>query len=212
MASELYADDASARLHAAVHVHPKQRRQLERQAATWPADSPGAINAWLLMVTTKPPTWRDPLFEWREQPPTLGAPHEGFFYPDPLGFWSEIRHWATKIVDLPITEALTVSAVLHGADRLPEILELTQAAVVLFLDEPAWQSSRLAVSRHSFSIRDPFRAGKTYDGWWGFAVDEPRKIIVGKAPQHPAAHKLYDRADMDRFLTAATAPVQTTRT
>ena len=203
MASALYADDPSVRLNAALRVHPRQRKSLLRAAIDWPADSPGAINAWLLMVTTKPPTWRDPFVQWRDLPPTLGSPHEGFFYPDPLGFWSEIRHWATTISGQQIAEALSVSAVLHGASRLAWALEVTRARVVLFLDDPAWQASKLAVTPHSHAIRDPFRPGKFYDGWWGRASEVAGGILVGKAPQHPAAHKLYDRADMDRFLSAA---------
>jgi hypothetical protein len=83
------------------------------------------------------------------------------------------------------------------------VLRLTQARVVLFLDEAAFQSSELAVTRHPHSIPDPFRPGKLYDGWWGRASNEDGPLIMGKAPQHPAAHKLYDRVDMDRFLSAA---------
>ena len=197
MASALYADDPSVRLDAALRLPDRQRRTLVKQAEGWPPDSPGALNAWLLLVTTKPPTWRDPFVEWRDLPPTLGSPHEGFFYPDPLGFWAEIRHWATVLVDLPFAEALSVSAVLHGAEHLKWALGITQARVVVFLDEPAWQTSNLTVTPEPHSIPDPFRAGQTYDGWWGRVP----QAILGKAPQHPAAHKLYDRADMDGFLS-----------
>src|SRR5205814_8705280 len=59
--------------------------------------SPGALNAWLLLVTTKPPSWKDRLLVFPESPLSLGAPHEGFFYPDPLGFWAEVRHWVVEL-------------------------------------------------------------------------------------------------------------------
>jgi hypothetical protein len=202
MASALYADEPTARLTAAVHLSSRQRRAMAKLAPDWPGDSPGALNAWLLLVTTKSPTWRDPYVEWRDLPPTLGAPHEGFFYPDPLGFWAEVRHWATTLVETPISEALAVTTVLHGAEHIQWALTLMQPRIVLFLDDPAWQQSSIDVPHTSHDIRDPFRAGQLYEGWWG-RMQNGNELIVGKAPQHPAAHKLYSRADMDGFLRAA---------
>ena len=55
MASELYADDPSGRLMAAARLSGRQRKSLINAAADWPNDSPGAVNAWLLLVTTKAP-------------------------------------------------------------------------------------------------------------------------------------------------------------
>jgi hypothetical protein len=203
MASALYADEPAARLSAAAHLTNRQRKAVTKQAADWPADSPGVLNAWLLLVTTKPPTWRDPYLQWIERPPTLGSPHEGFFYPDPLGFWAEVRHWATTIVDQPMSEALSVTTILHGASHLAWALAVMRPHVVLFLDEPGWQESKLTATHTGYQLRDPFRAGKVYEGWWGTTADGDAgtgPFIVGKAPQHPAAHKLYRRVDMDNFL------------
>ncbi|HZN13517.1 MAG TPA: hypothetical protein VFB78_04560 [Acidimicrobiales bacterium] len=198
MANALYADEPSARLAAAVHVSHRHLKAMAKLAAEWPADSPGSLNAWLLLVTTKSPTWRDPYVEWRDIPPTLGSPHEGFFYPDPLGFWAEVRHWSTTIVREQMSEALSVTTVLHGAQHLAWALELMHPRVILFLDEPAADASHLTVTHHPHQIRDPFRAGQMYEGWWGESDDG---AVVGKSPQHPAAHKLYTRTEMDAFLS-----------
>ncbi len=197
MASELYAADPLVRFAAASRLPARQQRALLSQAGEWPPDSPGALNAWLLLVTTKPPTWRDSLLLWRELPPTLGAAHEGFFYPDPLGFWAEIRHWATTVVGAPMSEALSVTTLLHG-QRLDWALRLMRPHVVLFLDEPAWQGAELTAIRATHRVPDPHRPGQVYEGWWGRTEDDA--LIVGKAPQHPATHRLYGRHDMDAFL------------
>jgi hypothetical protein len=206
----LYADEPAARLAASARLKPRDRRKLlARPNGDWPADSPGAVNAWLLLVTTKPPTWRDPYVMWRDAPPTLGEPHEGFFYPDPLGFWAEIRHWAEATTGLVNPDALSVSAVLHGSGSIDWALALMRPRVVLFLDEPAWQASgiALATERDARHIPDPYRAGQLYEGWWAEATDGR---VIGKAPQHPAAHKLYRRQDMDGFLSRS-APAAHTR-
>lgn len=200
MASALYAADPESRLTAAARVGKRERRGLDKQAAGWPPDSPGALNAWLLMVTTKAPGWRDPYVEWRELPPSLGCPHEGFFYPDPLGFWAEVRHWATTLVGQPMTESVSVTTMLHGGEHLAWALELMRPRVVLFLDEPAWRASAVTVTQRSHTMRDPYRSGQLYEGWWGTTEND---LIIGKAPQHPAAHKLYRRVDMDAFLRAS---------
>ena len=51
---------------------------------------------------------------WEEHPLTLGEAHEGFFYPDPLGFWAEIRKWTVELLkphapDWGVSEALSVT-------------------------------------------------------------------------------------------------------
>jgi hypothetical protein len=201
MESELYADEPVARLAAAARLKARERRKvLARVNGEWPADSPGAVNAWLLLVTTKPPSWRDPYVMWRDCPPTLGEPHEGFFYPDPLGFWSELRHWATTAVGVSNPGALSITTVLHGADGVEWALDLMRPRVVLFLDEPAWQASPFGgFSRlDAWHIPDPHRPGQFYEGWW---MRDGVGRVVGKAPQHPAAHNLYRREDMDGFLS-----------
>jgi hypothetical protein len=197
MATALYADDPRARLDAGLRTNGRHRKRILKAAAErWPTDSPGAANAWLLMVTTKPPVWRDPFVEWRDHEPTLGEPHENFFYPDPLGFWTEVRHWAGTITGLPGVEAVSVTALLHD-QRLDWAVAVMQPQVVLFLDEPAWHAANISATKEIHHIPDPHRNGQVYEGWWGRT---DAGLSVGKAPQHPAAHKLYSRDDMDRFL------------
>jgi hypothetical protein len=179
-----------------------------KRASPWPPHSPGALNAWLLLVTTKPPSWRDPLFVWRELPPTLGEPHEGFFYPDPLGFWTEVRHWSLVVGRLAepgwdVGQALSVTCLLHVGDapeRLSWALDLLRPRVVLFLDEPSRAASGLTIVATPYAIADPHRPGQSYEGFWG--VDS-HGLVVGKSPQHPASHKLYRSTDLDGFLAAA---------
>lgn len=160
------------------------------------------------MVTTKPPAWRDPLVLWPEDSPTFGEPPHGFFYPDPLGFWTEVRRWATVLVRLRRPEsttpdALAVSALLHmgdDVDRLAWAREVMRPSVVLFLDEPSWRASGIDVRRHLHHVPDPHRPQQVYEGFW--ATDDGGTVI-GKAPQHPATHNLYRTDDMDEFLRAA---------
>jgi hypothetical protein len=162
-----------------------------------------------VLVTTKPPTWRDNLAEWRERPLTLGQPHEGFLYPDPLGFWAEVRRWVTDLLadDDPTfsaSEALAVSALVHVGDS-PGALALARStcrpAVVLFLDEPAWQASGWQASGvQPHHVPDPHRDGQVYQGFWGRLADG---LVVGKAPQHPSMHRFYRREDMREFLRSA---------
>jgi hypothetical protein len=145
---------------------------------------------------------------WRDQPPTFGEPHEGFFYPDPLGFWAEVRRWATIIVrqrerDWGTPEALGVSALLHVGDddeRLAWALRLLRPRVVLFLDGPAWEGAGFSVREEPHYVPDPHRPQQVYEGFWATTEDG---TVVGKAPQHPATHRLYRAEDMDRFLKGA---------
>jgi hypothetical protein len=200
--------DPAARLAAATHLPPRALRKLHGRAGGWPTLSPGSLGAWLLLVTTKPPQWRDPLLAFPEQPLAAGHPHEGWFYPDPAGFWAEVRRWATvllrtRVPDWTVTEALSVSALVH-LDNEPARVALARAAtdphVVLFLDEPAAEASRLVpVGAERHHVPDPHRDGQVYQGWWGRLADG---TIVGKAPQHPSAHRFYRAADMDGFLAA----------
>ena len=185
------------------------RRSLDRRATDWPTHSPGCLNAWLLFVTSKPPTWEDRFVRWEDDPPTLGAPPQGFFYPDPLGFWAEVRRWAVALFALVepgwrADEALAVTSLLHiGVDssRLTRAMSIMRPRLVLFFDETAWQSSSLDIGRRvAHHIPDPHREGQFYEGFWGVARDG---VVVGKAPHHPAAHKLYRAPDLDDFLRSA---------
>lgn len=184
------------------------RRAQRRRTGAWPAYSPGTVNAWLLLATTKPPTWRDPLVLWPDDPPGMGEPPHGFFYPDPLGFWTEVRRWATVLVGrrwqgCSTSDALAVTSLLHvGTDqeRLAWARSLMQPQVVLFLDEPSWQASGIALRRRPHYVPDPHRPQQVYEGFW--AVTDGG-TVVGKSPQHPATHNLYRSEDMDGFLAAA---------
>jgi hypothetical protein len=179
-----------------------------RHAGSWPDHSPGAVNAWLLLVTTKAPDWRDPLVVWPSGPPTIGTPHEGFFYPDPRGFWAEVRRWITELLvvrapEFRVTEALSVSALVHTGDdpqRVARLRATCRPRVELFLDEPAWVTAAPDVPVANLAIPDPHRADQSYVGLWSErAVDG---VVVGKAPQHPSAHRFYRWEDMARFLRA----------
>jgi hypothetical protein len=186
---------------------------LAERAADWPPFSPGALNAWLLLVTTKPPSWADTLVLWKDAPLTLGAAHEGFFYPDPLGFWSEVRRWTLELfrVHQPTwgpPEALALTTLLHLGDeghRFQRAIELSQPRTILFLDEPSLERAGLpdGLRRQPHSIVDPHREGQVYEGFWGQTEDG---VVVGKAPQHPATHNLYRAEDMLAFLRSAPRP------
>lgn len=205
---DLTSVDPAARLAAASALKPRHAERLRARARGWPPLSPGSLGAWLLLVTTKPPHWRDPLLEFPEQPLTAGHPHEGWFYPDPVGFWAEARRWATVIArtrepSWTTTEALSVSALVHLGEE-PGRLDLARSAtsprVVLLLDEQAARAAGFEpadITRHH--VPDPHRDGQVYQGWWGRLPDT---TIVGKAPQHPSAHRLYRPRDMDGFLSA----------
>lgn len=165
------------------------------------------VNAWLLFVTTKPPSWRDALVPWRELPPTVGTPHEGFFYPDPLGFWAEVRRWALELFGRHdprwgTAESLSLTTLLHLGDqpeRFARMVEVSRPRVVLFLDESSWEHSGLEARKVAHSIADPHRRGQVYEGFWGSSAEG---TVVGKAPQHPAMHNLYDSEEMGEFLRA----------
>lgn len=148
---------------------------------------------------------------WTERPLTVGEAHEGFFYPDPLGFWAEVRRWTLELLrarhpEFAIPEALAVTALLHLGDereRFDRAVELAAPRTILFLDEPSWSRSGLQVHMVPHHIVDPHRAGQVYEGFWGHDAEGR---AVGKSPQHPATHKLYRAADMTAFLRSAPAP------
>lgn len=207
----LTSADPAVRFAAAGALKPRAVEKLHGRAAGWPSLSPGSVAAWLLLVTTKPPHWRDPLLAYPEQPLTAGHPHEGWFYPDPAGFWVEVRRWVTVVLRTRVpawttTEALSVAALVHLGDDASAVAlarRATQPHVVLFLDEPAAQASALVPDGFAaHHVPDPHRAGQVYQGWWGRLPDG---TIVGKAPQHPSAHRFYRGPDMDGFLAACPA-------
>jgi hypothetical protein len=180
--------------------------------ADWPPYSPGSINAWLLMVTTKPPSWRDSMMIWQEAPLSLGEAHEGFFYPDPLGFWAEVRKWVRALFrpvepSWNVPEALAMSMLLHlgdDVDRFVRARAVCEPRLILFLDEPSWERSGLTVVRKEpHFITDPHRKNQVYEGFWGA---EEHGAVIGKAPQHPATHNLYRDGDMAEFLQSAPRP------
>ncbi|HEX2023714.1 MAG TPA: hypothetical protein VHF00_03355 [Acidimicrobiales bacterium] len=207
----LFSVQAEERLRAAAKVNRRARRALEEQADGWPPNSPASINAWLLLVTTKPPTWQDPLVRWADRPPTLGQAHEGFYYPDPLGFWAEIRRWTLELFRLQDPawsqpEALSLTTLLHLGgvpERLEHAMSLSSPQVILFLDEPSWEISGLEVRQVHHHIADPHRSGQFYEGFWGHTPDGR---VVEKSPQHPTTHNLYRAEDMVGFLRSAPGP------
>ena len=210
--SLLFSPRADERLTAARAQGKRGRAALAGRIQDWPANSPGALNAWLLLVTTKPPVWRDPFLAWHDHPLTLGEVNESFFYPDPLGFWTEIRRWALELFHLrnptwSLGESLSLTTLLHAGDdpkRFVNAFERLSPRVVLFLDEPSWLASGLQVDRVvKHHIRDPHRAGQVYEGFWG---ELETGVAVGKSPQHPTTHKLYRSDDMAGFLRAAPIP------
>ena len=208
----LYSPNADERLAAARAQSKRAKAALAARAGDWPANSPGSLNAWLLLVTTKPPVWRDPVLTWEDRPLTLGEANESFFYPDPLGFWSEIRRWAQQLFRLRyptwgLGESLALTSLLHvGQDpgRFRTAFDLFEPRVVLFLDEPSWTASGLeALKVVNHYIKDPHRAGQVYEGFWGQLADG---VVVGKSPQHPTTHNLYRADDMAGFLSSAPIP------
>lgn len=205
--TDLYDRDPHVRLEAARSIGRFARKSVLRSLRDWPLFSPGAANAWLLLVTTKPPSWRDPLVLWPDGPPTLGTPHEGFFYPDPLGFWREVRRWSTEILSATGrpwagSDALSVTAMLHAnqdAARVSWARERCKPVVTVFLDEAARQTAGDIPSAQLVTIPDPHRPETVYEGWW---TKTEAGVIVGKSPQHPASHLLYRQSDMDTYLHA----------
>ena len=207
----LYSIEPAERLASARALSGRARRRVLAKAARWPSDSPGACNAWLLLVTTKPPSWRDPIHPWVERPLTLGEPHEGFLYPDPIGFWDEVRRWSVEVFRQHeprwgTAESLALTALVHVGDDVGS-LALAQRTcaprIIVFLDEPAWRAARLDVATTPLSVPDPHRPGQEYEGWWGTTADG---TVVGKAPQHPTMHRLYRRDDLLGWLRAAPRP------
>jgi hypothetical protein len=76
--------------------------------------------------------------------------------------------------------------------------------MILFLDEPSLEQAVLpALRREPHFISDPHRKGQVYEGFWAKDADG---VVVGKAPQHPATHKLYRERDMLGFLRGALSP------
>jgi len=208
----LYSARPDERLLVAQGLSKRARRSLSERAVDWPPFSPGSLNAWLVLATTKPPSWRDPLLFWPEAPLTLGEPHEGFYYPDPRGFWAEVRRWALEVFRRrepawATADALSLTALVHVGDqpeRLRRAIDLCRPRTVLFLDEPSWERSELEVFQpEAHYITDPHRSGQVYEGFWG-RLDGG--VVVGKAPQHPSTHNLYRADDMLGYLRSAPAP------
>jgi hypothetical protein len=207
----LYSSIPSARLHAARGLSERARRKVATGIVGWPDHSPGSVNAWLLLVTTKSPSWKDPLLPWPEGPLTFGEPHPGFIYPDPIGFWVEVRRWSIELFHAfephwSTAEALSLTALVHIGDdpaRLAAAQATCRPRMTVFLDEPAWQVADLDVATSPLAVPDPHRPGQVYEGWWGTTADGS---VVGKAPQHPTMHRLYAASDLTNWLHKAPAP------
>jgi hypothetical protein len=207
----LASPDPATRLDALRTLKPAAIDRLRREAPPWPPLSPASVASWALLVTTKPPQWRDPLLAFPEEPLAAGEPHPGWFYPDPIGFWTEVRRWVTTLVRSRVpgwsgSDALAVSGVVHLGDepgRLAAARAWCRPRVVLLLDEPAAHATDLRPERVALHhVPDPHRDGQVYQGWWGVLADG---TVVGKSPQHPSTHRFYRSEDMDRFLAACPA-------
>jgi hypothetical protein len=205
---QLFSTRPDERLTAARAANKRARKALAERVKDWPSSSPGSLNAWLLLVTTKEPVWRDPYITWEELPLTLGTAHQGFFYPDPMGFFAEIRRWAVELFRLvaprwTAPDALALTTLVHasrGKEHLTDAIEMFQPRVILFLDEPSWHASGLVVDEIAHYIRDPHRPKQVYEGFWG--VTETG-MVVGKSPQHPTTHNLYRAEDLNGYLRSA---------
>jgi hypothetical protein len=203
----LFARDPAVRLDAARRASRRQRRRL-LDVPAWPRTSPAARNAWLLFVTSKEPTWSDPLLAWPEGPLTLGEPHPGFLYPDPVGFWDEIRRWSidlfrTQQPAWSTAECLALTALVHVGDDAGHLALATatcRPVTTVFLDEPAWHGAGLDVAVSRRSVPDPYRPGQVYEGWWATTDDGG---VVGKSPQHPTMHRVYRAEDLSDWLRSA---------
>jgi hypothetical protein len=210
-AEALFSADPGRRLDVARRLQGRARRRMETTPEGWPALSPGARNAWLLLVTTKPPSWRDPLIPWPDASLTLGEPHPGFLYPDPIGFWAEVRRWAIAVLrrhdpTWSTAEALALTALIHLGDapeRLAVATSVCRPRMIVLLDEAAASTASIDVAAEAVSIPDPHRPDQSYVGWWGTTTDGR---VVGKAPQHPTMHRLYRAEDLDRWLARAPWP------
>lgn len=208
---DLYSGSPARRLVAARALSGRARRRACGPVVGWPTASPGARNAWLLFVTTKPPIWRDPLYDWPERPLTLGELHPGFLYPDPIGFWNEVRRWANVLLcqqepTWSTAESLALTALVHVGDRADHLtlaVATCRPRLVVFLDEPAWRVGGHATPTERLAVPDPHRAGQSYEGWWAITANG---TVVGKSPQHPTMHRLYREADLTTWLQQAPNP------
>jgi hypothetical protein len=209
--ARLFSKDPEDRLDAARAKGKRALKALTDRAGEWPPNAPGSLNAWLLLVTTKEPLWRDPMVKWQDGPLTLGVPHQGFYYPDPMGFWAEIRKWAVALIRLrepgwTATKALALTSLLPTTgqpERVARAVELFEPRVVLFLDEPSWADSLALFDVGQLIphyITDPHRPKQVYEGFWAERRDG---LVVGKSPQHPAAHNLYRGDDLLGYLRSA---------
>jgi hypothetical protein len=209
--ARLFSSDPEDRLDAARAQGRRATKALGERVGDWPPNAPGSLNAWLLLVTTKEPVWRDPMVQWQDLPLALGSPHQGFYYPDPMGFWAEVRKWAVELFRLTrpkwsATEALTLTTLLPAGgqpDRVARAVEAFEPRLILFLDEPSWAASRSmldVVLQVPHYITDPHRPKQAYEGFWGERADG---VVVGKSPQHPATHNLYRADDILGYLRSA---------
>jgi len=189
-------------------------RALADRVGDWPPNAPGSLNAWLLLVTTKEPAGRDPILQWQDKPLTLGIPHQGFYYPDPMGFWAEVRKWAVELLRLrqptcSTADALALTSLLPTGgqpDRVARAVESFEPRLVLFLDEPSWAACRARLDigpQVPHYITDPHRPKQAYEGFWS---ELPDGVVVGKSPQHPATHNLYRDDDILGYLRSAPIP------
>jgi hypothetical protein len=94
----------------------------------------------------------------------------------------------------------------------PDSLHLAQETcrprTTIFSDEAAWAAAGLDVAVSPLAVPDPHRPGVVYEGWWATLDDG---TVVGKAPQHPSMHRVYQAADLSAWLRDAPKPQGTAR-
>ena len=194
--TKLYSADPEDRLTAARAQSKRATKALTERVGDWPPNAPGSLNAWLLLVTTKEPVWRDPLVTWQDRPLSLGTPNQGFYYPDPMGFWAEVRKWVVALFRLRhprwgATEALALTTLLPAAnqpDRVARAVDAFEPRLILFLDEPSWAASRALLNgaeQVPHYITDPHRPKQVYEGFWSAAGRRGGGRQVTPAPGHP---------------------------
>ena len=204
--------DPEDRLDAARAQGKRATKALAERVGDWPPNAPGSLNAWLLLVTTKEPVWRDPMVHVAGPPadprrrPTRASTTPTPWASGPRSASGRSSCSASRQPRWAATEALALTTLLPAGgqpDRVARAVEAFEPRVVLFLDEPSWAGSLGlfdVVELVPHYITDPHRPKQVYEGFWAQRRDG---VVVGKSPQHPATHNLYRADDIMGYLRSA---------